>query len=151
MGGEGPAAFALRADLLGEEPVKSFHIGNDRAKLMKALSLLANFLIRDTDDYELILQRREHRRSNEQNRRYWAILNEIAALDVQGRKYTAETWHEYFKGRFIGNEDIELPNGKTLLRPISTTTLDKIQFGEYMTQIEAWASQHGLLLFEDAA
>jgi hypothetical protein len=49
-----------------------------------------------------------------------------------------------------GFEEIRLPNGKTLEEPISTTTLDKMGFSDYMTQIEAWAAEHGLLLWEEA-
>ena len=117
---------------------------------MAVLSMLSNFLIKPDDDYELIFRRRVYKRSNEQNRRYWAILQELAEqCDVKGQKFAAETWHEYFKGRFIGNEDLALPNGKTLLRPISTTTLDKAAFTIYMQEIEVWAAQHGILLADE--
>jgi hypothetical protein len=132
--------------------VKTWAIGNSRQKLHAVLSMLANFLIRPEDDYELIFRKRVYKRTNEQNKRYWAILQELAEqCDVKGEKYSAETWHEYMKGRFIGYEDVPLPNGTTLHRPISTTTLDKPQFTEYMTQIEAWAAHRGILLGEEMA
>lgn len=127
-----------------------FHIGNSRKRLMEVLSLLANFLIRETDDYELIIRPAKVSRSQQQNKRYWAILGEIAELEVDGRKYTAEVWHEYFKGKFIGLEEIALPSGKSLVRPISSTTLDVPAFADYMTQVEAWAAQRGLLVPEVA-
>ena len=131
---------------------RTWHIGNDRKKLHSILSMLANFLIRPEDDYELILRTTVYKRSNDQNRRYWSILNELAEqCDVRGQKFAAETWHEYFKGRFIGQEDIQLPNGKAFTRPISTTTLDKAAFSEYMLQIEAFAAQRGILLGEELA
>lgn len=130
---------------------KTFYIGNSRQALMKALSLLANFLVKPEDDYELEIRQRKHSRSLEQNKRYWAILNEIAMLEVQGERYSPETWHEYFKVRFIGAEDVKLPNGKTVTRTLSTTDLDVAAFGDYMTQIEAWAAQHGMLLGERMA
>lgn len=131
--------------------MKTFYIGNSRQALLRACSFLSNFLIGPKDDYELVLQRRVKSRSGQQNRRYWAILNEIAGIVVQGERYTAEVWHEYFKVRFIGAEDVRLPNGKVITRPLSTTDLDVIQFGEYMEQIEAWAAQHGLLLTDPMA
>lgn len=131
---------------------RTWHIGNDRKKLHGILGMLGNFLIAPQDDYELILRSTVYKRSNEQNRRYWAILNELAEqCDVRGQKFQADTWHEYFKSRFIGNEDIALPNGKTFTRPVSTTTLDKAGFTEYMTQVEAWSAQHGVLLGEELA
>ena len=118
---------------------------------MKVLSALAHFLIKPEDDYELVLREHRKARSNEQNRRYWALLNEIAALKVQGRRYEADAWHEYFKGRFIGKEEVTLPNGETFNRPLSTKGLDVIEFSDYMTQVEAWAAEHGILLGEGVA
>lgn len=129
---------------------RTWYVGNSREKLLKVLSNLSQFLIRPEDDYELVLREHRKARSTEQNRRYWALLNEIAAQPVQGQKFIADAWHEYFKGRFIGKEEINLPNGQTFNRPISTKTLDVIQFSDYMTQIEAWAAGHGILLGEIA-
>lgn len=129
-----------------------FYIGNSRAALLKALSLLGNFLIRAEDDYELVLRRKEYKRSHEQNRRYWSLLNEISeGLPVQGVNHSAEVWHAYFRSRFIGCEEIKMPNGKVFEQPISTTTLDVGAFSEYMTRIEAWAAQHGLIVMQEAA
>jgi len=130
---------------------KVYRIGNDRKRLHSVLSMLANFLVRPEDDYELIFRKTVYKRSSDQNRRYWSLLNEIAEqLDVRGEKYAADTWHNYFRVRFIGQEEIKLPNGKTLDQPISTTTLDKGSFSEYMTQIEAFAAERGVLFSLDA-
>jgi len=129
-----------------------WYIGNSREKLHRVLSLLAEFLIRQDDDYELVLREHRHgRRSVEQNRRYWALLSEIAAHEVQGQRFMTDSWHEFFKGKFIGKEEVKLPWGELYNRPISTTTLDVGQFSEYMTQIEAWAAQHGIVLGDDGA
>ena len=131
---------------------RTWHVGGDRKKFMSILSMLANFMIGPKDDYEIILRTTVYKRSDQQNRRYWAILNELAEqLAIRGDKFSSETWHEYFKGRFIGQEEIKLPNGKNIVRPISSTTLDKAAFAEYMTQVEAWAAGHGILLGEELA
>ena len=126
-----------------------WYIGNSREKLHRVLSLLAEFLIRQEDDYELVLREHRKARSVEQNRRYWAIVQEIASHEIDGQRFMAESWHEFFKGKFIGKEEVKMPWGETYNRPISTTTLDVGQFSEYMTQIEAWAAQHGILLSDD--
>ena len=123
-----------------------WYIGNSREKFMRVLSMLGSFLIKPEDDYELVLRPHRKARSAKQNKRYWALLGEIAATAVKGQRYASETWHEYFKARFIGREEVKLPNGEIFNRPMSTTTLDVVQFGEYMTQIEAWAASHGILL-----
>jgi hypothetical protein len=81
----------------------------------------------------------EHKskRTLEQNKRYWAILNEIAELAwVNGKQYSADAWHEYFKGLFIGYE--ETPDGRRA--GISTTTLSVAEFSDYMTRIEQHAA-----------
>jgi hypothetical protein len=125
---------------------RTWYIGNSREKLLKVLAALAHFLVRPEDDYEIVIREHRKARSIAQNRYYWALLNELARHEVQGQRFITEAWHEYFKGRFIGKEEIKLPNGQIFNRPISTTTLDVGQFAEYVTQIEAWAAGHGILL-----
>jgi len=79
----------------------------------------------------------KNKRSVEQNKRLWKILNEIAeSAWVNGDQYSADAWHEMFKRKFIGQE--ELPDGGIL--GISTTTLNVSEFGDYMTKIEAYAA-----------
>ena len=78
------------------------------------------------------------KRSIEQNRRYWLILGEIAENGwIDGKRFSTESWAEYFKGKFIGFE--ETPDGRQI--GISTTTLDVAAFADYMTRIEAYAAQ----------
>lgn len=78
------------------------------------------------------------KRTIEQNKRYWAILNEIAEQAwVAGKQFTAEAWHEYYKRKLIGVE--ELPDGSSV--GISTTTLNVEEFGNYMTRMEVDAVQ----------
>lgn len=82
-------------------------------------------------------QEHKTKRSTDQNKRYWAILNEIAANTwLDGRQFSADAWHEFFKGKFIGYE--ETPDGRQV--GISTTTLSVADFGDYMTRIEAYAA-----------
>ena len=79
------------------------------------------------------------KRSRPQNKRYWkALLGEIAANAwVDGRQFSEDAWHEFFKGKFIGLE--ETPDGRQV--GISTTTLSVAEFSEYMTKIEAYAAE----------
>lgn len=78
----------------------------------------------------------KERRTVSQNKRYWAILGEIAeAARVVGKQFSAEAWHEHFKRKYIGQEDT--PDGGTV--GISTTTLNVQDFGDYMTKIEQYA------------
>jgi len=91
---------------------------------------------------------RQEPRSSEQNRRYWAIINLLSNVNIQGKKYNPASWHEYFKLRFLGATEIKMPNGKNLTISNSTTDLDVAQFNDYMTQVEVWAGEHKIYLDE---
>jgi hypothetical protein len=86
------------------------------------------------------------RRSDAQNRRYWAILGAVAEQAViKGRRYDAESWHEFFKRKFIGYR--ELPTGGMV--GLSSAGLSVEEFSAYMTQVEASAvSEHGVVFEE---
>jgi len=93
--------------------------------------------------------KRRLRRSNPQNAMYWALLHEMAAeLRPQGQAYSAEQWHTYAKSRWLGCDEMVLPNGKTLILPHSTASLDVAEFSEYVTKVEAFAAEHGVWLAE---
>ncbi len=97
---------------------------------------------------------RTETRSSEANRRYWALLHEVSEKvrpkGEEGQKvqFSAETWHTYFKIRFLGNVETKLPNGKTIVDPQSTADLDTGQFHDYATRVEVWANEHGAFLPE---
>lgn len=127
--------------------MRTWHVGNSKPKLEQALRVLGALSLKAEDDYELVLRRASHQRSKEQNRRYWAIVNEIAEqLAPEGRKYSPPTWHNYFKGRFLGFVEEIWPNGKRFTVPASSSSLDVKEFAEYMTKVEAWAAQRGVLI-----
>lgn len=92
---------------------------------------------------------RRETRSTEANRRYWAIVAEVSEkLKPHGIAYGTKHWHAWFKSRFIGCEDIKLPNGATLTQPLSSHDLEPPEFSDYMTAVEAWAAEQGVYLSE---
>ena len=92
---------------------------------------------------------RKEIRSSEANRRYWALLHEIAEkVKPEGKEYSAETWHTYFKQKLLGNVEVNMPNGKTIQVPQTTTVLDTSQFHDFATQVEVWANGRGVFLPE---
>lgn len=96
--------------------------------------------------------KRPQKRSTNANARYWALLHEIAThIRPNGQSYSAEVWHCYFKSRYLGCDDVRLPNGRTLAIPHSSANLDTAEFNEYMTRVEVWASDHGVFLADLAA
>ena len=88
------------------------------------------------------------KRSQEQNRRYWAVLQEVEAQAwINGRQFAAEVWHENFKRTLLGC--VDLPNGQVM--GISTTTLSVGEFADYMTRVEHWATENLGVQFSDPA
>lgn len=78
------------------------------------------------------------KRSGEQNRRYWAILEDIAEQAVvDGKRFSREVWHEHFKDMFAPKQ--EGPRG---LVAMSTTQMNKQGFSEYCEHIESYAVQY---------
>jgi hypothetical protein len=90
---------------------------------------------------------RRMRRSNPQNSRYWLLVHTIAErLKPQGVQHSPEVWHTYFKSRFLGCDEVTMPNGKSLQLPRSSADLDVPDFADYMTQVETWAAEHDVYL-----
>ena len=115
-------------------------------------------IVTKEEQQRTILQNKEKRcpacgrkeiRSSEANRRYWALLHEIAEkVKPEGKEYSTDSWHTYFKQKLLGSVDVTLPNGKTIQVPQTTTALDTSQFHEYSTQVEVWATGRGVFLPE---
>lgn len=90
---------------------------------------------------------RKQHRSNPQNRYYWLLLHMISEqIRPKDGQYSADQWHHYFKSRFLGCDDMKLPNGKTLILPKSTAALDIAEFSEYFEQVSAWSAERGVFL-----
>ena len=95
---------------------------------------------------------RKQRRSPPANAYYWSLLHEIAEkVQPSGEAYSADTWHQYAKSRWLGADDMKLPNGKTLTMPRSTANLSVDEFNDYVTKVEAWAAERGVYLADLAA
>lgn len=92
-------------------------------------------------ELEVCIRPYNSKRSIEQNRRLWKIYGELADKAwVNGRRYSAETWHEYCKGYFLGFELKAMPDGSELKTPISTTRLNVAEMTEYQNNIQSWAA-----------
>lgn len=116
----------------------------------RAIEYLARLSLTLRVPWEVVVRPYRKARSTEQNKRYWALVRDIAhQVRPGGKVFSEEAWHEEFKRRFIGQEEVSLPSGKSMLRGISTTTLDVAEFGEYMTAIEAWAAGRGVVFSEE--
>lgn len=119
-----------------------------RPAFIAAWNLVQGLMREAGAGYELVLRPLKAKRSVDQNKRYHALLRDLAAVAwINGRQYGPEAWAEYFKQELIGWDD--LPNGQR--RGLSTTTLSVAEFGDYMTKIEQWAAENGWPLMLEAA
>jgi hypothetical protein len=91
---------------------------------------------------------RKHKRRNPQNAVYWLLLHKMAERDWCKQKFSAEQFHIYYKTRFLGCDDVTLPNGKTLTIPRSSADLDVTEFSAYFDAVQADAAERGVWLDE---
>ena len=100
-------------------------------------------------ELEVCIRPYNSKRSIEQNRRLWKIYGELADKAwINGRRYSAETWHEYCKGMFLGFELKAMPDGSEVKTPISTTTLNTAEMTDYQNRLQAWAAGNFGLIWE---
>lgn len=84
----------------------------------------------------------KRKRNVEQNKLLHALLANISENAwVDNQQFSAETWKEAMKRRFIGIEEIELPGGHMIEQGISTTTLSVPDFATFIDQITNYAAQ----------
>ena len=87
------------------------------------------------------------KRSNEANRRYWLLLHLIAEkVKPEGKEFSAETWHTWAKTKWLGADEVQLPNGKTVQIPRSSADLDTQEFNDFMMAVETWAQERDVYL-----
>ena len=98
------------------------------------------------DGWAVEIKEHKAKRSAEANRRYWAILAQIAEDGwIEGRRYSAEVWHEFAKRRFIGV--IDGPGGISIAE--SSSRLNTKEFADYVQKVEVWAATElGITLTE---
>lgn len=100
-------------------------------------------------ELEVCIRPYNSKRSVEQNRRLWKIYSKLEdEAWVNGRRYSAETWHEYCKGMFLGYELKAMPDGTEVKTPISTTTLNTAEMTDYQNRLQAWAAGNFGLIWE---
>ena len=90
--------------------------------------------------YRVTVDELKSTRSLQQNARLWSLYTEIAKQapsHMGGEWHSPEVWHEYLCRRFLGM--VPGPFGEGVRR--STARLNIGEFGDYMTEVETWASE----------
>lgn len=118
---------------------------NKRPLLVNVWNNLTGWLS-EHERLQLVITPVKSARTIEQNKRLWKIYNELSmGVWVDGKQFGADVWHEYFKRRFLGCDDLILPDGTQSTITHSTTKLNTQEMAEYQNQIQAWAAvEHGM-------
>lgn len=99
---------------------------------------LKDLLEKEPDkNWQILIKQRNSDRSIEQNARLWDLYTSIG--DYLG--YTAQEMHELMGFKFLLEE--KNIGRERITRVRSTTKLSVKEMGEYMTKVEAWASNMG--------
>lgn len=119
-----------------------FRIGNSRKRLHEVLSLLANFLIRQEDDYELIIRQARKEKTHDQRKAWHALLTEFG----KALGYTMPQMKEAVKRELLGSEWITLPNGKRYEVIPSSEAEDRYGYSALIDGTLRIAAENGVLL-----
>lgn len=92
-------------------------------------------------EVRIIVEKIRGKRSDNQNRFYWACLKIIS--NETGN--TEDDLHRIFKAKFLPKRKVKFGKNEYNL-PISTTSLNKIEFAEYFERISAEAGELGITL-----
>ena len=90
-----------------------------------------------------VVEIKDANRTTEQNALYWTAVHEIAeSVFLNGKTFTPEVWHVYFKQRYLPGRMIELPNGQLVEADATTTELSKEEFSDYVTEVLSFQAEN---------
>lgn len=124
---------------------RTFRIYSNEIKLpFQSAYRIAQELVDAGKKIEIVLRDLKSKRTIDQNKRLWKLYEQVELnVYVENRRFSSEVWHEHFKGLFIGFEEIEMPDGKIVKQPISSTKLNIEEMTEFQTKIECWCAEQG--------
>lgn len=96
--------------------------------------------------YELIVRPIIKKRTDRQNRYYFGVVLPMITEEIAGSQVAAEKEevHRLLARHFLGtSEDIEGPfiGGIAFLKTPSTTSLNTVEFTEYIEAVRKWAAE----------
>jgi hypothetical protein len=90
-------------------------------------------------------------RSTEQNKRLWAMLNDVAEqVDWYGRKLDADSWKNVFSAALKKQEVVPSLDGKGfVVLGLRTSKMTRSEMSELQELIEAFAAERGVTLHDE--
>lgn len=92
------------------------------------------------------------KRSNDQNRRMWAMLGEVSRqVEYYGQKRTPDAWKDIFSAALREVEAVPSIDGRGIVQiGLRTSKMTKAQMSDLMELITAYGAEHGVV-FKDQA
>lgn len=98
-----------------------------------------------TGGQKLQLSIKKEKRSNEQNRKLWATLGEIAnQVDWYGEKLTPEDWKHVLSASLRKQRAVPGIDGGFVVLGLSTSKMDKAEMSELLELAIAFGAQRGV-------
>lgn len=96
-------------------------------------------------DRQWVLSVKQATRSTEQNRRLWAMLNEISEqVDWYGQKMTPEDWKHIFSAAVKKQRAVPGLDGGFVVLGQSTSRMTKAEMSDMQTLMEAFGAERGV-------
>lgn len=97
--------------------------------------------------HRLVLEVKPETRSNEQNRRLWAMLTDISRqVDWYGQKLSPEDWKHMFTASLKKTRAVPGIDGGIVVLGQSTSKMTKAEMCELQELMSAFAAERGVLL-----
>lgn len=124
------------------EIVTTARLDKGRFQMRNKAAVLAQLARMRDGEFIVTITPRKAARSIQANRYYWGVVVELIA---EHTGYTPDEIHELLKAKFLpkrlavcdGNGEVQ---GEFVIGG-STTKLNKIEFGEFISSIRLWASE----------
>lgn len=96
-------------------------------------------------DRKYLLTVKQATRSTEQNRRLWAMLNEVSQqVEWYGHRLTPEEWKDVFSAAMKRTKVVPGLDGGFVVCGQSTSKMTKAEMSEMQTLIEAFGAEKGV-------
>ena len=97
----------------------------------------------------LVLELREEKRSDEQNRRLWAMLTDVSKQVVwHGQKLTPDDWKHIFSASLKKQRAVPGLDGGFVVLGLSTSKMTKGEMSELQELISAFGAERGVAFNE---
>jgi hypothetical protein len=93
-------------------------------------------------DVEITIERKRSKRSDNQNRYWWACMTLLS----KHFGYTKNEMHEIAKYMFLKGEKVNETTGEIFEYLRSSTELTKTEFASMTDNLIRWAAEHGVVL-----